>query len=530
MNRQYFFFTHILLFLLIILFAEQLWPDILLISAQIIFIPTLFNVIVSQESIFRKLYPYVALPAYAAVVIMTLFPSTANVYVATVYGLFTLFIALYGITRFIQRGFTLIEEFAIDCGLVFLFVGGLWYIAYQGGINTGFSPIITWLTAIHFHYSSSIMLIFIGFLGRIHKLKTFTPLTMAMIILPWIMALGITFSRWIELIGIIIYIVTVYTLILYSIRTTYKNLYQKVSIITAFLTIGMTIILAGLYILSNGFGWGLITIQMMLVSHGIMNTILFGFIGLIGWLIDVPKTTYRQPTFPLSPIRKKFTRVEENIPTAGLVESFESYIPANEQHNLTRRIKNFYENTHNYSLHARVKWQRWFLPFAFIYKGFSSITEQINLPLSKRRVEMTGNVYHIDKNTDSRPDVRAWVRKIAGKLVFIALYSPYKTSGRTYMNIALPLPLTAMHGILACTMTTEGLELTSVRKNSSMQETGIYLVFGKQGYFRLPLSETFFIKEVDEKLIATHDMQIFGLHFLTIDYVIEKKLSHDHGL
>src|SRR5699024_7034496 len=152
-----------------------------------------------------------------------------------------------------------------------------------------------------------------------------------------------------------------YTLILYSIRIIYKNIYQKISVITAFLTVGITIILAGLYILSNGFGWGFMTIQIMLVSHGMMNMILFGWIGVVGWLIAVPQTTYRQPTFPLSPIRKKFTHVEENIPVAGLVKSFASYIPEDEQSNITDIIKDFYENTQNYRMQSSVKWRRWFL-------------------------------------------------------------------------------------------------------------------------------------------------------------------------
>ena len=523
MNRWRFFFIHMTLFLAIILFAEQRWPDILLLSAQIIFISTLFQVIVGMKSFFRKIYPYIALPAYVAVAIIAIFPSATNPYAASIYGLFTLFIAMYGIIRFMKRGFTNIEEFAIDCGLIFLFVGGLWYIAYHAGIDTGFSPLITWLTAIHFHYSSCIMLLFIGLLGRINKPKAYPQMTIAMIILPWIMAAGITFSRWIELIGVVLYIIAIYTFILYSIRTTYKHIYQRIATITVFSTVGITIILACLYILSNGFGMQIMTIQTMLMTHGIMNVGLFGFIGTTGWLIAIPKATYTRPTFPLSPIRKKFLPAKESHPATGLVDQLDAYVPSNQRSKVTDRIKDFYEYTNTYRLQASIHWARWFLPFASVYKIFSTMTEQINLPLSKKQVEMTGEVFHIDEGIDGREDVRAWVRKISSNLVFVALYSAHETAGRTYMNIALPLPFTSMHGILACTMTPDGLELTSARKDDSTKDAGIYLAIGKQGYFRLPLSETFFVKEVDDKLVATHHMQIVGLHFLTIDYVIEKR-------
>src|SRR5699024_1087566 len=193
MNRWHFFLVHITLFLVITLFAEQRWPDILLLSAQIIFIPTLFIAIVGKNSLFRKLYPYIAIPAYTSVAIITIFPTVPSIYAAIIYGLFTLFIAFYGIVRFFQRGFISMEEFAIDSGFIFLFVGGLWYIAYHAGIDTGFPPLITWLTAIHFHYSSSIMLLFICLLGRFKKDKHYTFFTSIMIFFHFLVSSVIMF-------------------------------------------------------------------------------------------------------------------------------------------------------------------------------------------------------------------------------------------------------------------------------------------------------------------------------------------------
>src|SRR5699024_8670624 len=279
-----------------------------------------------------------------------------------------------------------------------------WYIAYHAGIDTGFPPLITWLTAIHFHYSSSIMLIFIGLLGRIKKDKQYTIMTSMMIVLPWIIAVGITFTRWIELIGIVFYIIATYSFIIFSIRITFKSIYQKIASVIAFSTVGITIILACLYILSNGFNMPIITIHTMLMTHGIMNAGLFGFVGTIGWLITIPKATYIRPTFPLSPIRKKTFLEEENPHAAGLVERMDTYIPSPQRKYMTTNIKDFYEHTSNYRLQAKIQWAVWFLPFAFIYKGLSSIVEQINLPLSSKQVEMTGEVLHIDEGSDGRQD------------------------------------------------------------------------------------------------------------------------------
>lgn len=524
MPKRTFFIIHLVIFAIISLFSYNPWPDLLLVSAQIMCIPILFQATLADGSIFKRIYPYMAIPAYLAVAVITIVPyPTTHPYAAIMYGIFTLYMAIYGITRFIQRGFTHIEEFAIDCGWSFLFVGGLWYMAYHMGVDTGFSPLLTWLTAVHFHYSSTIMLIFIGLLGRLQPTKAYKAMTIAMIILPWIMAAGITYSRWVELIGIIAYIMSIYTLIYRSIKTSYKHPYQRIATMTSFATVGITIILACSYILSTGFGMTWMTIETMLITHGIMNAILFGLVGTTGWIIAIPNPSYKHPTFLLSPIRRKFLPAQDSLPLSGLVDDLSIYVPANQRSEMTDGIKDFYEHTGTYRLQANIHWARVFLPFACVYKVWSSLVEQINLPLSRKRVEMTGDILHVDEGEHGRNAVRAWVRKIAGKLVFVALYSSHQTKERTYMNIALPLPLTSMHGILACQMTAEGLELTSVRKNETMTDAGIYLAIGKNGYFRLPLTETFFVREVDKTLIATHDMEIFGFPFLHIDYHIEKR-------
>lgn len=88
------------------------------------------------------------------------------------------------------------------------------------------------------------------------------------------------------------------------------------------------------------------------------------------------------------------------------------------------------------------------------------------------------------------------------------------------MNVALPLPFSSMHGILQAAVENERLYLTSDGEG----DTGTYLAVGRY-LFQLPLHESFVIREVDDHLLATHDMTLFGLHFLHIDYVIKEKMT-----
>lgn len=83
------------------------------------------------------------------------------------------------------------------------------------------------------------------------------------------------------------------------------------------------------------------------------------------------------------------------------------------------------------------------------------------------------------------------------------------------MNIALPLPFSTMVGILSLEERNGQLHLTS----SGHQDEGIYLAVGRY-IMKLPLQEHFIIQKKSGELKATHDMTIFGLPFLHIDYSI----------
>lgn len=84
------------------------------------------------------------------------------------------------------------------------------------------------------------------------------------------------------------------------------------------------------------------------------------------------------------------------------------------------------------------------------------------------------------------------------------------------MNIALPLPYSSMVGILQLKEFNGSLILTSEGKG----DPGVYLAAGDI-LFKLPLSEHFLIQETSQgSLAASHNMKIFGMHFLNIEYMI----------
>ena len=94
---------------------------------------------------------------------------------------------------------------AIDAGLIYVSVGGVWlFLCRLGARPLGFGVAIVLLTAVHFHYSGFAAPILVGMTGRQiaesdpSSWHTFRALAIAVILGTPLLAAGITFSRTLE--------------------------------------------------------------------------------------------------------------------------------------------------------------------------------------------------------------------------------------------------------------------------------------------------------------------------------------------
>lgn len=101
--------------------------------------------------------------------------------------------------------------------------------------------------------------------------------------------------------------------------------------------------------------------------------------------------------------------------------------------------------------------------------------QQLNLPISSKKIEMTGEILTVDSSLDGRENPRVWIRKENGSIIFAAIYSQHESAGKTYMNIGLPLPFSSMIGILQLQERNGTLILTSQGEG----DVGIYFAAGK---------------------------------------------------
>lgn len=477
--------------------------------AQLVYVPVVLQQIVT-------LHKWQVLMIFAGqLAVTTLFFVDNDVFAvvaASIYIVSTLAIMWSGVERFLRRGFVNTAEIMIDIGLIYIAIGGIWFYAHVVGIDTGFSPIITWLTAIHFHYSAFLLCITVGLLGRLRMTRFYAFCCAVIAVGPILVALGITFSHIIEIISVCLYVVAIFSQCIYAMKAKLP-LVAGLFIRLAFLTLCFTIIWSFLYAYSNLTGSGMVSIPNMLDFHGVLNCILFGGAIVTAWTLYIPATQQPQFTFPVSQIRGKLIATAE--PHHALVDDMSIYI---DKSSVNPSICHFYESTQDYELKASVKWAIWFKPIAYVYQFISRRIEQLNLPYSADTVIMSGHISKVDATLDGRDNPRVWQRYMNDKTVFKAIYSQHVHDNQRYMNIALPLPYSSMHGILELTGRDGKLYLTS----DSSGDAGTYLAIGRYT-LKLPLHEYFCIWEEQNHLHATHDMTLFGIKFLHINYWIKRK-------
>ncbi|QPC46526.1 YndJ family protein [Mangrovibacillus cuniculi] len=521
-KRKYILFiVYICLFMVSVFFYQGPWYELILTFAQVVLVPIITLQIIRSH----KLTPYWIIASIIGVLSVTCLSVTSSTSLdlvfAGVYLLYTTVTALIGLERLLSRGNRYIEEGIIDWAFIYLPIGGMWYFAHVGEIQTGFSPIITWMTSIHFHYAAFLLLIFTGLVGRVHKTMVYKIAATFIGLAPIWVAIGISVSRLLELFSVMFYLIGIGFLFTHILKTTFPKKYQKMLVLFSIGSLFFSLSWSLLYAVARvGFGTE-ISIATMILFHGITNCLCFGLVGILSWLVSFPRQRFMSPTFQKSHVTGGLpvvVPIEAGLHPSGLVDDFSTF----KLSNCPDVIKDFYENTSQYSLFSSVRWNYLFYPLALCWHVISKKFQQLHLPVISTRQEMTGEISSVSKQLDGREKPRVWSRAIKGEKIFQAIYSIYEdNAGVNYMSISLPLPFCTMMGILS--VHSEDLRESIKITSSSDDQTGVYL-FVKGYRVTLPLSENFLIRKVDEQsLKAIHHMKIFGLPFLTIHYDIYKK-------
>ena len=195
---------------------------------------------------------------------------------------FTMTVALAGVGRLLSRQTIIATGISADAGLVFVAVGGAWLTISRAGLNPlGFNDAIVRLTAVHFHYAGFALPIVAGFTAS--RLNRSVAIPFAVIIGVPLTAIGITAGGWLEWFAAT-------ALALAGIATAWLILglgsqesgpaRWLIGTAGVALMVGMSLALGWSW--SIRFGWTFLGLDSMAATHGSLNALGFGLLGLLG--------------------------------------------------------------------------------------------------------------------------------------------------------------------------------------------------------------------------------------------------------
>lgn len=507
-------------------------------------------------------------PFGAAMVICSYFFEQGIVaaLLACAWLLVTALIALFGLVRFLPRGATRAEEVAIDASLIYLLVGGFWFVFSRYGLQpAGFGDTIVLLTAIHFHYAGFAAPLLVGMAGRMlfdedsGARRLLWLSCVAVITGTPLVAVGITFSPGLALLGACVIAVGLWLLaalviwrVLYALPS---HAGAKIMLLVSSASSCAAMVLACLYAYSIVAGRLILSIPQMAMFHGVANALGFSLCGLIAWCFIRPEARSAPPGLPLSRLSSRgfvgpnyFQRhnaiSDSSVKPRGLVDDLDTYRRADfDPHSIHTDVRAFYEQTDQYGLLVRPRWRPGFRLGGRIAQWLGTLVGQMRLPVAAEHSEdrIESRILPIKDAVDGREGVRAWVRTYEGteRAMYVAAYATHRARGNTYMNIAFPYPLGNISSILHMTAlgeekgTMRGVILSTLPRVHAGGDQGVYFA-NRLLPVRLPINETITVWAVDKSdapfnvpvttanavVLARHEMWLFGIKFLELDYEI----------
>jgi hypothetical protein len=216
---------------------------------------------------------------------------------ASVWLFVTALIAFSGVSRFLLRGAMRVEEVCLSFALMFIVIGGVWFVMSRLGFHPlGFGDTIVLLTAVHFHYTGFGATLLAALTGRTLRTNkdgrmspSFYVVVICLIAGTPIVAAGITFSSGlIGLVGALIVSCGLWLLagiVMARIVGAVKNWTARILFFISCTASSLSMVLACLYAYSLVSKKLMITIPRMAELHGTANAIGFVLCGLFAWAL-----------------------------------------------------------------------------------------------------------------------------------------------------------------------------------------------------------------------------------------------------
>jgi hypothetical protein len=276
----------------------------LLLLALLVFVPLALGLAAGSSAYHTRRWRFVLYVqpfAAAATALAFLLPAgLAAGVLALSWLLFASAAALLGVLRLFGQHARDAAEICIDIGLMLLPIGGFWLaMARFGARPLGFGDTIVLLTAVHFHYAGFALLVLAGLAGRRLGANAslargcFRLAAAGMIVGVPLVALGITFSRALEILAVLLLACSVVAFAILTLLMVVPLLARcaaRVLLALSALASIATMLLAAGYAGGSLVGLAL-TIPQMVAAHGMLNAFGLVLCGLLAWTIELRDAT-----------------------------------------------------------------------------------------------------------------------------------------------------------------------------------------------------------------------------------------------
>ncbi len=541
--------------------------DVALALAPLVLVPLALSMLVvpkrdgrpvAVEHWARRLHP-----AAAALVVvgLALEPGMFAALMTLPWLLEAALLACYGLWRLAGYGLSSLDDVVASGALLYLPLAAFWWLASAAGWSLGYSEVLVQLTAIHFHFAGFAAGAVAGLAGR-RVLPSrrgwraaYRAGALVVLFGPIMVAVGIAFSPATEVVAAIVLALGMSTLAVVLVAEVARKVPHRgaaLLLTISGLALGIPMILAALYAVGELRGTVLVTVPTMARYHGLFNAFGFALCGLLS-LRFAPTAARRSTLCPpfsrLSASRfvgpdffDRMGLVHAGEPITGFVADMDAFardgFAPSELH---PAVRGFYQHTADYSIEATALWSPGFRLGGRVFRRFGRRVGQLGLPTNETHDQaMRSRLVALDGHRDGRGDVRAWVRTYvaSGECVYAAAYALHRHEGIPYMNIAFPLPGGSLTSILRLDPVPGrpgGLALGTLPAGDKHGDEGVYYA-NRWLPIRLPLNELITVwvepsEERDERVgtdapvRARHDMWLFGLRYLRIDYVLTRELE-----
>jgi hypothetical protein len=306
------------------------WPFAALLLGVFVVVPLGLALVAPPEPrgwhvFFWRAAVWLQLPAALLVMTATLLESGLVAALLTLPWFFvTVLVALSGLTRLLRRGARPLTEAAIDAGLIYVAVGGVWTVLSFWGESSlqaalwpgaemdsdllrvarrsvGFPQIMFELTAVHFHFAGFVLPLLTGIVGRARPGLTANAAAVGVIAGMPLVAVGITLTQlgypevepWAAWLLAGSATLTAVLQIRHAGQLTSRLARGLLTVSGVSLIVAMAyaaLYAWGLWSLDRFAGLPSLDIRRMLPFHGAVNAVGFALAGLVGWvLVTGPK-------------------------------------------------------------------------------------------------------------------------------------------------------------------------------------------------------------------------------------------------